>query len=217
MMALAKHAAVGTLAIALMVGTLGFLRTYQHGEAPPSRESLRQLSLQIESWRGREVGLGVETARKLGVSDYTMRTYHNAAGHPVWLYIGYYQSQRQGETIHSPKNCYPGSGWETLSSDVVTLDIPTLQESPVRVNRYLIAKGLDKRLVFYWYQERGRVIASEYWAKFYLVLDAATRNRTDGALVRLSSVVSESVPATEMRLMGFMQQVFPLLSAYVPD
>ena len=115
-MALTKHAAVGTLAIALMVGTLVFLRTYQHSEVPPSRESLRQLPLQIESWRGREVGLGVETARKLGVSDYTLRTYQNAAGLPVWLYIGYYQSQRQGETIHSPKNCYPGSGWATLSS-----------------------------------------------------------------------------------------------------
>jgi hypothetical protein len=94
-----------------------------------------------------------------------MRLYHQPAHPPVWLYVGYYRSQRQGETIHSPKHCYPGSGWHTLSSDVVTLDIPLSTHSTVHVNRYLIAKGLEKSLVFYWYHERGRVVASEYQAK----------------------------------------------------
>ena len=99
----------------------------------------------------------------------------------------------------------------------MTLDIPGAKASPVRVNRFLIAKGLEKQLVLYWYQERGRVIANEYQAKLYMIVDAITRNRTDGALIRLSAGVSESVEVTEARLMAFTQRLFPLLALYLPD
>jgi EpsI family protein len=217
MITLDKHAVGGAIAVMLMLSMLVFLHTYQHGEAAPHRTLLREFPMQIESWQGEEVDLSLAMARQLGVSDYTMRIYRNGTGPPVGLYIGYYQSQRQGKTIHSPKNCYPGSGWQSLDAEVVTIDGLMPKAGPVRVNRYLIAKGLEKSLVFYWYHERGRVIASEYWAKFYLMLDAMARHRTDGALVRISSAVSESVPATEKHLLAFMQQVFPFLSEHLPD
>jgi EpsI family protein len=212
-----QQSVVFALALISMVGTLLILRTYQYSEAVPLRKALQEFPQQIGLWRGKELGLETTVVQLLGVSDYSMRLYHQPARPPVWLYVGYYRSQRQGETIHSPKHCYPGSGWHTLSSDVVALDIPLLTYGTVHVNRYLIAKGLEKSLVFYWYHERGRVVASEYQAKLYLMLDAMTRRRTDGALVRVSSVVSDSVSATEQALVAFIQQLFPLLTAYVPD
>jgi EpsI family protein len=211
-----KQPIVCALALILMVGTLILLRTDQHSEAMPLRKTLQEFPQQIGLWQGKELGLDTTVVQLLGVSDYTMRIYHQPARPPVWVYVGYYRSQRQGETIHSPKHCYPGSGWHTLSSDVVALDIPLSTHGSVRVNRYLIAKGLEKNLVFYWYHERGRIVASEYPAKLYLMLDAMTRHRTDGALVRVSSVVSDSVSATEQALVEFIQQLFPLLTAYVP-
>jgi EpsI family protein len=208
---------VFALAFTLMVATLMILRTYQYSEAVPLRKPLLKFPEHIGLWRGKELGLETTVVQLLGVSDYSMRIYHQPARPPVWLYVGYYRSQRQGETIHSPKHCYPGNGWHTLSSNVVSMDIPLSTHGSVRVNRYLIAKGLEKSLVFYWYHERGRVVASEYQAKLYLMLDAMTRHRTDGALVRVSSVVSDSVSATEQALVEFIQQFFPLLAAYVPD
>jgi EpsI family protein len=213
----ATQTIVFALALTFMIATLMILRTYQYSEAVPLRKPLLEFPEHIGLWRGKELGLETTVVQLLGVSDYSMRIYHQPARSPVWLYVGYYRSQRQGETIHSPKHCYPGSGWHTLSSDVVTLDIPLSTHGSVRVNRYLIAKGLEKSLVFYWYHERGRVVASEYQAKLYLMLDAMTRHRTDGALVRVSSVVSDSVSATEQALVEFIQQLFPLLTAYVPD
>lgn len=134
---------------------------------------------------------------------------------PVALYVGYYQSQRTGATYHSPKNCLPGSGWQFMESAQVPIRIPDGPQ--VTINKVLIQKGLDKQVILYWYQDRGRIIASEYWAKAYLIWDAITRNRTDGALVRISVPVERSNEQAFVQAVEFMREIFPRLHNNLPS
>jgi EpsI family protein len=151
----------------------------------------------------------------VGVSDYTNRTFFNQTDLPVQLYVGYYASQRTGDTIHSPKNCLPGAGWDPVHSGYATIAVPGGRQ--IIVNEYVIQQGLNKQLVFYWYQGRGRVVASEYAGKFWMVADAITRNRTDGALVRLVTPMNDAESKARARLESFTQLVFPRLDELIPN
>ena len=122
----------------------------------------------------------------LKVDDYLWRQYGSTDGPPLGLYIGYYQSMRQGVTYHSPKNCLPGSGWYFVETGTIPLQVTDGHGQPVEINKFIIQKGLDKQLVLYWYQDRGRVLTSEYWAKAYMILDALLQHRTDGAFIRIT-------------------------------
>ena len=135
---------------------------------------------------------------------------------PVWLYVGFYQSQRTGATYHSPKNCLPGAGWQFIESDFITLTMS--DQARITVNKVLIQKGLDKQVILYWYHDRGRVIASEYWAKGYLVWDAMTKNRSDGSLVRISVPVKDAtVQEAFDQGVEFLRDLWPTLLEYMPD
>jgi EpsI family protein len=155
------------------------------------------------------------TMNVLGVDDYVLRAY-SSGDQIVGLYVGYYRSQRQGDTIHSPMNCLPGAGWVPVQAG--RMRIPTTGGGEVEVNRYLIQKGEERQVALYWYEGRGRTVASEYWSKAYLVWDAASRNRTDGALVRVLSPVArgEDADAAARRAEAFTARLLPLLPAYVP-
>ena len=133
---------------------------------------------------------------------------------PLWLYVGYYQSQRTGSTYHSPKNCLPGSGWQFVETDQVV--VPASDTTSILINKVLIQKGLDKQIILYWYQDRGRVIASEYWAKGYMIWDAMTQNRTDGSLVRISVPVTTTPDAAYQYGLSFLRDAWPLLLEYMP-
>jgi len=185
------------------------------GEAVPARRQLEGVPLRVAQWEGVREALPPPVLSVLRVTDYIMRLYAKPQGPPIWLYVGYYASQRQGQTIHSPQNCLPGSGWNFLSRQHLTLRLPG-REDPVTINRILIGKGEERQVVLYWYQERGRIIASEYWAKVHLVTDAVTRNRTDGALIRLSSPVQGSEEETTRQLLEFAHLVFPALTEFLP-
>jgi EpsI family protein len=183
-------------------------------------------------WIGREVGLEPEIRSVLKVDDYMMRVYlpmrpeGRLTPHvPVWLYVGYYQTQRTGVTYHSPLNCLPGSGWSILSREVVPVGVAehgAEARSGLRVNKVLIQKGLETQLILYWYQDRGRSITDEYWAKAYLLLDAMMRNRTDGALVRISVPLAPSsggglgVEEAFGIANQFLQDAYPRLMAHLP-
>ena len=134
----------------------------------------------------------------------------------VNLYVAYYASQRKGESPHSPIVCIPGGGWAITSLEQINYDNAG-EERPL--NRVIIQKGEVKELVYYWFDERGRKIANEYWAKFYLLADAIVKNRTDGALVRLTTQVSpgESERDADQRLQAFMQDAVPRLSEFLPS
>ena len=151
-----------------------------------------------------------------GVTDYLMRDYRASqeAGMVSFsLYIGYYNRQLRGKTIHSPKNCLPGAGWEALASRVV--DIPTPLGS-VTVNRYLLQKENQQALVLYWYQGRGRVQANEYLVKWDLLRDSALRQRSDEALVRIVVPIRDDEDAAFALASRIATQVVPALSAALP-
>ena len=200
---------------AVLLGAFVMLHTVSHGEAIVPRESLRNLPYSLVSWKGVEQPIDAQIIQIAGVSDYTNRVYVDQATAPVLLYVGYYATQRTGDTIHSPKNCLPGDGWEPIRSGYAT--IPMASGSPIVVNEYVIQRDTDQDLVFYWYQGRGRVIASEYAGKVWMVADAISRNRTDGALVRIITPITDGEANAYTRLVKFTQALFPHLDGFIPS
>ena len=137
---------------------------------------------------------------------------------PIELYIAYYDSQRKGASVHSPRACLPGGGW-TIESfrEKVIADVGP-DGAPVKVNRVLITLGDSKQLVYYWFQQRGRNITNEYMVKWYIFWDSLTKNRTDGALVRLVTPVPASgdIAEADERMKEFVRQIDPMLAYYIP-
>jgi EpsI family protein len=190
------------------------MQTMGHGEPIVPHQPLHDLPYALGAWTGEEQPLQERVVQTVGVSDYTNRVYSQLTEAPIQLYVGYYASQRTGDTIHSPKNCLPGAGWDPIHSGYVTVSIPSGRK--IVVNEYVIQQGQNKQLVFYWYQGRGRVIASEYAGKFWMVTDAISRNRTDGALVRLVTPMNDGEAKARARLTGFTQVLFPKVDALIP-
>jgi EpsI family protein len=191
-------------------------------EPPPVRAIFAYFPMQVEAWRGRpDPALDKQTLEVLGADDYLTRTYMTSQS-AASLFIGYWSSQRHGDTIHSPLNCLPGSGWEPLSRALLTTqvaDSPGGAARPITINRYVVQRGIDRVLVLYWYQSHGRVVASEYLNKLHLVRDAIRLHRTDAALVRVIVRIDDRTgaeAAAEADGVRFIQSFFPLLPAYVP-
>jgi len=229
------------IAIFLLIGTFGLIQSFSKNERLMSNKAFEQFPLNLaDEWKGRELGLDEKVLDVLKLSDYMMRVYAPVVAQggeesalseredqkrqmarvasylPVWLYVGFYQSQRTGATYHSPKNCLPGAGWQFMESDFITLTMP--DQTSITVNKVLIQKGLDKQVILYWYHDRGRVIASEYWAKGYLVWDAMTKNRSDGSLVRISVPVKDgTVQEAFDQGVEFLRDLWPILLEYMPD
>lgn len=201
----------------------GLIARANEPEPQLARPALAGFPMEFGEWRGRqEPPFDEKTLAILGVNDYLTRSYRGTDA-PAGLYIGYWASQRQGDSIHSPLNCLPGSGWEPLSKSVLAIhvaDAATATSSrPIPVNRYVIQKGLDRELVLYWYQSHGRVVASEYLGKIYLVTDAIRLHRTDAALVRVIVHISGEADGeiqAERAGIRFVKSLFPILAAYIP-
>jgi EpsI family protein len=199
----------------LLVGAFLLLHNVSHGEAVVLHQPLQELPYTLDSWTGTEQPLQERIIQAVGVSDYTNRIYFSPQLGAAQLYVGYYASQRTGDTIHSPKNCLPGAGWDPVQSGYIKISIPGGRQ--IVVNEYVIQQGSDKQLVFYWYQGRGRVIASEYSGKFWMVADAISRNRTDGALVRVVTPMNDGEVQPRARLVSFTQLLFPQLERIIPN
>ena len=168
-------------------------------------------------WSGRSVGIDPRAMEVLGAGDFAERSFRrDGSGVPVDLFLAYFSSQRTGVTMHSPKNCLPGSGWAPVESKYVAL--PLTNGRAFAVNEYVIQKGGEKQLVLYWYQAHGRLVASEFAAKFYLVADAMRMNRSDGALVRIVTPIleGESSSQAEQRAMQLAGALMPNLERYIP-
>src|SRR5882672_1923368 len=203
------------ITVSTLLGAIVLLHGVSHGEAVPLRQPLGQLPMAMDGWLGQDNPLESRIVSSLGVSDYVNRAYMSIDGQPVGLYAGYYQSQRTGETIHSPKNCLPGAGWEPVRAGRLT--IPIAAAPALVVNEYLVEKGPARYLVLYWYQSHGRVIASEYSGKAWLVFDAITRNRTDAALVRVLTTTRNGEEQARAHVAQFVQEIYPRLTAFIPD
>jgi len=199
----------------LLLGSSVLLHAVNHGEASVPRHSLGELPYSLGTWKGEERPIDGRIVQAVGVSDYLNRVYGDPEDAAIQLYIGYYASQRTGDTIHSPKNCLPGSGWEPVHFGYATIPVPGGRQ--IVVDEYVIQRDQDKELVFYWYQSRGRVIASEYAGKFWMVVDAISRNRTDGALVRVITPMNDGEAKARDRIVVFTQLLFPHLYKLIPD
>jgi exosortase D (VPLPA-CTERM-specific) len=181
-------------------------------EIVPERSRFVTFPATIGEWHGRASLLEPQVENGLALEDYILSDYSKSDGKAVNLYVAYYASQRTGESPHSPLVCIPGDGW------LITRLERTSHGAEQPVNRAIIERNGSKQLVYYWYEERGRRIASEYWSKWYLLSDAIIKNRSDGALVRLITTVlpSELERDADSRLQLFMHDLLPRLGGYLP-
>lgn len=205
------------LATLLLAVTAVFLYARSATEVVPEHPLLAWFPSHLGTWSGTNRPIPQESLQVLGHGDFLLREYRSpdSAG-VVELFVAYLPSQRSGESIHSPKNCLPGSGWSQLEAARVTIAIAG--RAPFDANRYVVAQGADRRLVVYWYQSHNRTVASEYSAKFYLVADALRYNRSDGALVRFTTPLApaENLNSAERRLLDFTALAATQLDRFLP-
>lgn len=206
------------VATALLAATGLLLQVRSRNEIVPQRESLSSLPLQFGRWSGRDISIDEQTLDILGPGEFLLRDYADRSElqPPLGLFIAYFPSQKAGDTIHSPNHCLPGAGWVPTQRQVV--QVARRDGSSFPANRYVVSKTGERELVLYWYQAHGRAVASEYWAKYYLVADSIRMNRSDGALVRLITPMyrGESPDAAQARVLDLGSQLIPILSRYIP-
>ncbi|MBU2478362.1 MAG: EpsI family protein, partial [Gammaproteobacteria bacterium] len=197
----------------LAVGASGAVVIGGRPEQIPERLEFVSFPASFGEWRGRNDTLDSIVLDALNLDDYILADYRNADGKAVNFYVAYYGSQRSGASAHSPRSCLPGGGWRIESSTQVALD------NGLQVNRFIIRMGENRQLVYYWFKQRDRIITSEFAVKWYLLWDALARNRTDGALVRLTTVLQpgENAEAGDARLRALAHEIAEPLSQYVPD
>ncbi|HFD10941.1 MAG TPA: VPLPA-CTERM-specific exosortase XrtD [Crenotrichaceae bacterium] len=186
------------------------------GEIKPDRKYFVDFPSVIGNWKGSRIVMEKKYRDVLNFDDYFMADFSDNIHPPVNFYVAYYESQRKGSSIHSPRSCIPGGGWRIQSVTTEAIDI---NGGLIQANRVLIQKGKIRQLVYYWFDQRGRNLTNEYLVKWFLFWDALTRSRTDGALVRFTTVIidREGLEEVEDRLLKFMQTATPMLNEYIPD
>ena len=207
----------------LFLGASGLVAGKSRPEPAPSRRMFDQFPNQIQGWQGEsQPPLDSKILAALGADDILNRVYVSPDRAIAGVYVGFYNSQRQGDSIHSPMNCLPGAGWEPVSRASVAIPVRMGEQTAVvDANRYVIQKGINRQLVLYWYQSHGRTVASEYWSKFYLIGDAVRLNRTDAALVRVIVPIDpradDGETVAERQAGDFVRAMFPVLPDYLPS
>ncbi len=186
------------------------------GEAHVERKELKDFPQTIGTWQrtGKDQILDDETLKVLRASDYLLRDFRKPEGTVANLYVGYYASQRSGASYHSPLNCLPGSGWMLSEPGKATIALP--DGSSFIANKYVIQNGEYRSLMIYWYQGRGRNVASEYWGKVYTVFDSVRLRRSDGAMVRVTVPVGNSIPDAEKVATEFASLASTVMPEFVP-
>jgi EpsI family protein len=212
-----RYKYLGILTLVLVVQATLFYAA-SRGENVPEGKKLAFFPAQIQNWQMvRDFPIEQEVLDQLKADDTLNRMYGNPQSRlAVNLFIAYFKTQRTGQSPHSPKNCLPGSGWEPNATGYVEIPVEG-EPQPIRINRYVVSHGDEKSVVLYWYQSPRRVIASEFSAKLWLVMDSIRYRRSDTALVRVSVPVvqSDEQGATRMGT-AFIESMFPVLKNYLP-
>jgi len=184
----------------------------------PIKKSFDRFPLQVGDWLGTRDTLEQKFIDTLDLSDYVIVNYKNPQGKAINFYVAYYESQRKGESIHSPETCLRGSGWQFKEAGSVSIPVNGPGARSINVNRALMEQGSLKQMVYFWFSQRGRVLTNAYQLKLYTFWDALTRQRTDGALVRIITPVNEfeTLSQAEERLKGFTREIVPVLSDFIP-
>ncbi|MFC4307987.1 VPLPA-CTERM-specific exosortase XrtD [Steroidobacter flavus] len=208
-----------TATVIVSAFAVGVMIAPERTEVPPKRETFFGFPNQVETWSGRRSALEQVYLDALKLDDYVITDYVRGGREVVNFYVAWYDSQRAGNSAHSPRSCLPGGGWHMKEFGQVEVPGVQVAGKPLRVNRVQIELGNRKQLVYYWFQQRGRVITNEYLVKWYLFVDSLTRQRTDGALVRLVTPleIGEPVEQADRRLAEFAGQVTPRLERYIPN
>jgi exosortase D (VPLPA-CTERM-specific) len=206
----------------LVLCTPWLLSLDERPEQAPPRQHLAQFPLAQGEWLGREAALDRDVLDTLQLSDYVIADYLQAGEPglpPVNFYVAWYQSQKKGASIHSPRSCIPGGGWrmDELKPKRIA-GVHHAGGQPLAVNRAIIRKDAHAQLVYYWFEGRGRNITNEYLAKWYIFVDSLLESRSDGALVRVTTGIPEATPVAEAdaRLEQFLRDFYPTLTPYVP-
>jgi exosortase D (VPLPA-CTERM-specific) len=209
-----KFPALASLAMLCISGLVVF-HLSGRSEVIPERTRFVAFPTRLAQWQGQPSSLDLDTEQALKADDYLLANYSQSDGKVVNFYVSYYASQRKNESPHSPIVCLPGGGWLITRLDRRNFDGAGPGH---QFNRVIIQKGSSRNLVYYWFNERGRTIADEYWAKWYLLLDSIKKNRTDGALVRLVTEINpnETEADADNRLESFMNVALPRLTNFVP-
>ena len=215
---LTSSSLVGAVILAMMIPAVDVIQSRQ--DLVPDRSRFVELPLRMGSWVGRESSLDEGVLDVLKLSDYFIGDFsRDNTQPPVNFYAAWYQEQRKGASIHSPKSCLPGGGWMIQSHTTEPLETIDAYGNPLKVNRVEMQMGKHKQLVYYWFQGRSRNITNEYLAKWYIFWDSLAKRRTDGALVRLVTYVPEGteVKAADARLEDYLKVLYPRLATYIPD
>lgn len=209
---------------ALMCAAAVVLHVRGDVDRVPASLPLDQMPLVLDSRVATDSPLDEEVLQVLGKGIFLNRVYKASdpgsapgASAPVGLFIGYFPTQRTGQSIHSPQNCLPGAGWSFLSSGVTDLTAPSGRK--YQVGEYLISDGRSTQEVLYWYRVHGRSIANDYKAKLYTLVDSIRYSRTDAALIRVITpvIAGEDRASAHERAVKFADQILPVLPAYIPD
>ena len=199
----------------LMLLAFCYLTFLHKSEAVLLKKELSTFPKKIGAWTGSVAFFDPQVYEVLGVDDSVLLNYDSPDGKFVQLYVGYYHSQREGDLIHSPKNCLPGAGWLITQTSTEKLSLPGRD---IDVIKLILEKGQEKQMVLYWFQSRGRFISSEYLQKIYMVWDSLTKNRTDEAFVRLVAPVgARGEKFSTDYLKEFSKQIIPVLEEYLPS
>ena len=201
----------------LAVGLLTAAVIYRHllwpgASAAPDRVDLGEIPRRIGQWQGIDEILEDRILEVLDLDAYLQRRYLDRRGNMLWLYIGYYLHQRQGKGIHSPKHCYPGAGWSIVEKGVEEIPLNDQDRPLIRAHRIVFQREGVQQVILYWFQSTDRIVHSEYAQRFYMVVDAMLRGRTDGALVKVSAPVQDDIEGTLARLKGFIRDAYPFIN-----
>ena len=209
---------LATLAIVIALAAIGEFSPTPVDQLP-ARTGFDAFPDHIDGWSGHRHGLEAEYLDTLQLDDYLMSDYARPGDAVINVYMNYYNSQRTGQSVHSPRSCLPGGGW--VMTEFGQRDLPGVSVGgvPLRVNRAVIELGHERELVYYWFQQRGRVLTSEFATKWYLMWDGLARHRTDGGLIRLVTPLppGSDVATADARLIEFARPLAESLPAYVPQ
>jgi EpsI family protein len=206
------------ISMTILLLTFVLSHSIEFREKVPARKSFSTFPLHVASWSGQSSEMEAAVIDTLDLNDYTLINYKDPAGRVVNFYVAYYESQSKGKSIHSPETCLPGSGWEFKEAQTINLPLND-KGSSMLINRTFMEKNWDKQLVYFWFPCRGRTLTNAYQMKLYNFWDALTKHRTDGALVRVITPVydGEEAKDADERLAGFVSQISPVLSGYLPQ
>jgi len=206
------------VAIILLGSTLVLSQGVEFREKIPMSRSFSEFPLRVGKWVGTRETMEQKIINSLDLSDYLLIDYRDPGGKSINFYVAYYESQSKGKSIHSPATCLPGSGWIFNQAGEIRIPTPGYHNGSIPVRRAYMQKGAYRQISYYWFPQRNRILTNAYQLKIYNFWDALTRQRTDGALVRVITPVyeKEGVEDADRRLKEFVREIVPILAEFLP-